>query len=614
IDLIQPKTKTGVVRNLMFTGIHIFNSQIFEYLPPEIEVCINRYAYPRMIENNEGVFGFVSDDFWSDLGTPLSYFETNFRLLQNPTLIPFFDPLESYFHRPKREVDRTIRLGKDVVLKEGATLIDPVVIGDGTVIGKGSVIGPNANNSIAVLGNYNGIPSKIITALDGIKAKLGNEVQVVYEQAINFTNDTLLQLSNAKEQFSYDGKPGFRAAYFKTKDLTGSPLVVQESELNNFWQEGELVHGSLPGNDFSATYITNYQPVKSGEITFELEADDGYRFFINDQLILDDWDKNRWGAGTHKMYVSKDSVYKLKVEYWQGGWKGNVRLSIGNFEKTNFESLANRVKEADAIVFVGGISPQLEGEEMPVNYPGFNGGDRTSILLPTVQTSLMKALKKTGKPLVFVMMTGSAIATPWESNQVDAIVNAWYGGQSAGTAIADVLFGDYNPAGRLPVTFYKSDEDLPPFEDYDMNNRTYRYFKGSVLYPFGYGLSYTSFHYVNLKLPSSIKSKSSIPVSVSVTNTGKRDGEEVVELYISYKGQSLKAPQIALKGFKRIPLKAGESKTIQFVLTKNDLMLPDARGKLFFPKGKLQITVGGGQPNVKLAGTSNVLQQTILLK
>jgi len=481
-------------------------------------------------------------------------------------------------------------------------------------IKKIAVIGPNANNSIAVLGNYNGIPSKIITALDGIKAKLGNEVQVVYEQAINFTNDTLLQLSNAKEQFSYDGKPGFRAAYFKTKDLTGSPLVVQESELNNFWQEGELVHGSLPGNDFSATYITNYQPVKSGEITFELEADDGYRFFINDQLILDDWDKNRWGAGTHKMYVSKDSVYKLKVEYWQGGWKGNVRLSIGNFEKTNFESLANRVKEADAIVFVGGISPQLEGEEMPVNYPGFNGGDRTSILLPTVQTSLMKALKKTGKPLVFVMMTGSAIATPWESNQVDAIVNAWYGGQSAGTAIADVLFGDYNPAGRLPVTFYKSDEDLPPFEDYDMNNRTYRYFKGSVLYPFGYGLSYTSFHYVNLKLPSSIKSKSSIPVSVSVTNTGKRDGEEVVELYISYKGQSLKAPQIALKGFKRIPLKAGESKTIQFVLTKNDLMLPDARGKLFFPKGKLQITVGGGQPNVKLAGTSNVLQQTILLK
>lgn len=144
IDLVQPKTKSGFIRNLMFTGIHIFNPQVFEYLPPEIETCVNRYAYPRMIENNEGVFGFITDDFWSDLGTPLSYFETNFRLLQNPALIPFFDPLESYFHRPKREVDRTIRLGKDVVLKEGATLIDPVVIGDGTTIGKGSVIGPNA--------------------------------------------------------------------------------------------------------------------------------------------------------------------------------------------------------------------------------------------------------------------------------------------------------------------------------------------------------------------------------------------------------------------------------------------------------------------------------------
>ena len=175
-------------------------------------------------------------------------------------------------------------------------------------------------------------------------------------------------------------------------------------------------------------------------------------------------------------------------------------MRAGNFEKTDFNALVNRIKDADAIIFVGGISPQLEGEEMKVDFPGFNGGDRTSILLPAVQTELMKALKATGKPVVFVMMTGSAIAIPWEAENIPAIINAWYGGQSAGTAIADVLFGDYNPAGRLPVTFYKSDNDLPAFQDYSMENRTYRYFKGEPLYGFGYGLSYTSFMYDQLKM------------------------------------------------------------------------------------------------------------------
>ncbi len=190
------------------------------------------------------------------------------------------------------------------------------------------------------------------------------------------------------------------------------------------------------------------------------------------------------------------------IEYFQAEGKANIRLRAGNFERTDFTALANRIKDADAIIYVGGISPQLEGEEMRVDYPGFNGGDRTSILLPSVQTDLLKTLKATGKPVVFVLMTGSAIALPWESENIPAIVNAWYGGQSAGTAIADVLFGDYNPAGRLPVTFYKSDSDLPDFNSYSMENRTYRYFKGDPLYGFGYGLSYTNFFYDQLKVPA----------------------------------------------------------------------------------------------------------------
>jgi beta-glucosidase len=248
---------------------------------------------------------------------------------------------------------------------------------------------------------------------------------------------------------------------------------------------------------------------------------------------------------------------------------------------------------------------------MPVSVPGFSGGDRTSILLPAVQTELMKALKSTGKPIVFVMMTGSAVAIPWENENIPAIINAWYGGQSAGTAVADVLFGDYNPAGRLPVTFYKSDNDLPGFSDYSMINRTYRYFTGEALYPFGYGLSYSTFKYDQLNIPVNINNGKNIPVSVRLTNTSKRDGEEVIQLYVSYPEQRTKAPIKALKGFQRIGLKAGESKTINFTLTPEQLSLVDETGKLYQPKGKVQISIGGGQPGVKNKTTSNIVNSNI---
>jgi beta-glucosidase len=480
-------------------------------------------------------------------------------------------------------------------------------------IKKLAVIGPNADNSIAVLGNYNGTPSQIVTALDGIKQKLGSNTEVVYEQAINFTNDTLLSFQDISSQYSFDGKQGFKAEYFSNKDLNGAPVVTTEKNIDHLWQEGQQVIGNINANNFSARYTTNFTAAKDGDITFEVEGDDGYRFLVNDQQVIDAWQRNRWGARTYKLNTKKDAVYKLVIEYWQGEGKGNVRLRAGNYVKTDFTAIANKVKDADAIVFVGGISPQLEGEEMQVNYPGFNGGDRTSIMLPSVQTGLLKSLQSTGKPVVFVMMTGSAIAMPWESDHVPAIVNAWYGGQSAGTAIADVLFGDYNPAGRLPVTFYKSDSDLPPFEDYSMDNRTYRYFKGEPLYPFGYGLSYSTFKYGNLKIPATVKSQTNIPVSVQVTNTSKRDGEEVAQLYISYKDQPIKVAAKSLKGFQRISLKTGESKTLHFTVTKEELSMAGEDGKLIYPKGKLVISVGGGQPDVHIKTTSNVLQQTVTI-
>ncbi len=475
------------------------------------------------------------------------------------------------------------------------------------------VLGPNADNKIAVLGNYNGIPSKVVSVLDGIRAKLGAGTEVVYEKAVNFTNDTILVLNNSiVSRYTYDGKPGVRAEYFTNETLEGTPAVVRmENDIDHFWQEGEIPVPGIPASHFSARYTTSIVAEKSETINFEIEGDDGYKVFVNDKMMAEAWTRNRWGAKQFILPVKKDSVYKIVVEYYQGEWSAAIKLKAGNYVKTDFAALANKYKDADVFVYAGGISPQLEGEEMPVSVPGFKGGDRTSILLPAVQTELLKALKTTGKPIVFVMLTGSAIAAPWEDGNIPAIVNTWYGGQSAGTALADVLFGDYNPAGRLPVTFYKSDDDLPGFSDYSMKGRTYRYFKGEALYPFGYGLSYTSFNYSNLKASSQLRKGVNTTVSVTVTNTGKRDGEEVVQLYLAHKHIKTMAPLKALKGFRRIALKAGESRIVSFTLTPEQLSLVGEDGKLYQPSDKVVVSLGGGQPGVKNKTTSNVTSKTI---
>ncbi|MBP6022547.1 glycoside hydrolase family 3 C-terminal domain-containing protein [Ferruginibacter sp.] len=474
------------------------------------------------------------------------------------------------------------------------------------------VVGPNADNRVAVLGNYNGIPSQIVTVLDGIKAKVGKNVEVVFERGTTFVNDTLLVYADISKQFSWESKQGFKAEYFNNRDLSGTPAsTITETAIDHFWQEGQTVVGNIIATNFSARYTTNYTAAADGSITFEVDGDDGYKLNINGKEVINTWLRNRMGARTYKLQTKKDTVYKVVLEYFQGAGKANITLRAGNFERTNYNALANRVKDADVIVYVGGISPQLEGEEMPVNAPGFNGGDRTTILLPAVQTEMMKTLYATGKPVVFVMLTGSAIAIPWEDENIPAIMNAWYGGQSAGTAVADVLFGDYNPAGRLPVTFYKSDNDLPGFSDYSMTGRTYRYFKGDALYPFGYGLSYTNFTYSAMAAPATVGKGKNITVSVTVKNTGKIAGDEVMQLYTAYNNLKELNPLKALKGFKRIALKAGESKKISFTLTPEQLSLIDEAGNAYQPKEKLTISVGGGQPGVKNKTTSGVVSKGV---
>lgn len=482
-------------------------------------------------------------------------------------------------------------------------------------IKKIAVLGPNADNEISVLGNYNGTPSDIVSVVEGIKEKLGKDVEVIYEKAVNFTNDTLLVHKDISTLYSYDGKPGVKAEYFTNEKLEGSPVLTQiEKEIDHYWQEGSIPFAVVPATHFSARYTTVITATKDEVMSFESEANDGYKILINDSVIVDVWDRNRWGSKQFNLSVKKGFAYKIEMSFRQSEGDATVKLKAGNYVKTDFTALANRLKDVDAIVFAGGISPQLEGEEMPVKVPGFKGGDRTSIQLPTVQTELLKALKSTGKPVVFVMLTGSAIAIPWEDENIPAIVNAWYGGQSAGTAIADVLFGDYNPAGRLPVTFYKGDNDLPDFSDYSMEGRTYRYFRGEALYPFGYGLSYTNFNYTALKFPKTTAKNKKITVSVTVKNTGSIAGEEVVQLYVSHQYIKGKTPVRALKGFKRIALKAGESKLVSFTLTPEELSLvSEDDGKLFQPSGKIMISVGGGQPGVKNKTSGNVLTGTLTI-
>jgi beta-glucosidase len=526
-----------------------------------------------------------------------------------PSMVKYAQTPASALEAPEHKALALKMAQQSIVLLKNENNVLPLK----KTIKKIAVLGPNADNRISVLGNYNGNPSKVVSLLEGLKEKLGSNVEIIYVPAINFINDTMLAYLDISSYYGWDGDQGFKAEYFNNRELSGEPVTRRVNQIDFSWQEGQVVTEDIRANNFSARYSTDYVPTADGETTFEVEADDGYRFLINGKQVINAWQRNRWGARTYKLPTKKDSVYKLVLEYWQGEGKANVALRAGNFKRTDFTAVANKVKDADVIIFAGGISPQLEGEEMPVNAPGFNGGDRTSILLPAIQTELMKKLRSTGKPVVFVMMTGSAIAIPWENENIPAIINAWYGGQSAGTAIADVLFGDYNPAGRLPVTFYKSDNDLPAFSDYSMNNRTYRYFKGEALYPFGYGLSYTSFKYDMINVPATVASGKNVTVSARVTNAGKLDGEEVVQLYISHQGVQGKVPLRALKGFQRISLKAGESKKVSFTLTPEQLSLVSEDGKMLEPKGKVVISIGGGQPDIKNKATSNVIKGNFII-
>ncbi|SDC99857.1 glycoside hydrolase family 3 C-terminal domain-containing protein [Niabella drilacis] len=471
-----------------------------------------------------------------------------------------------------------------------------------------AVIGPNADNRVALLGNYNGFPTRIVSVLEGIREKLGPDAEVIWQPGVGYTSDTIFTPDVENGFFRYEGQPGFEVQYFNNENLEGAAVHTgRVAAVNCFFSQGQAPAAGVSADHYSARYRSSFTAAADTTLLFQMEGDDGYRLFINDSLVANSW-KGRLGVRNLKWNVQKNKTYNLVLEYRQNEDGAFMRLQKGSDRKADMQAIARQAAAADVIIYAGGISPELEGEQMWVNAKGFNGGDRTSILLPEVQTELLKQLKATGKPVIFVMLTGSAIAVPWEQQELPAILNAWYGGQSAGTAVADVLFGDYNPSGRLPVTFYKDDASLPDFKEYAMAGRTYRYYTKEVLYPFGWGLSYTRFKYAGLNLPSKITKGRAVPVSVTVTNTGDRDGEEVVQLYLSYAGIRERAPLRALKGFQRVSLKKGAAAEVKFLLKPEDLELISDAGKSYIPSGKLTISVGGGQP---VAATPGFVQKTV---
>lgn len=460
-----------------------------------------------------------------------------------------------------------------------------------------AVVGPAADDSVSLLGNYSGTPGRVTTLLQGIRRKVGPGVEVVYEKGVNLTDDCLFYPVDLWQRMYYGGRQGVRAEYFDNIGLDGAPVLSRRETRVGF--RGGVTDEIAPGIKaawMSARWTGDFLPQESRTFTLRVSGDDGFRLFVNGQKVIDHFTYHEEMADAYTFDVEKGKKYTLCLEYFQGDQGAAISMEGGYVKNTDYEELASRLADADAIIFAGGISPRLEGEEMPVDLPGFYKGDRTTIDLPQVQTRLMQALHKTGKPVIFVMQTGSALAVKWEAEHLPAIVNAWYGGQAMGDAVADVLFGDYNPAGRLPVTFYRSDADLPPYEDYSMAGRTYRYFDKEVLFPFGFGLSYSAFRYSNLRLPSKIKAGRPLEVEVDVCNTGQRDGEEVVQLYVTHSTTAYRTPRCALKGFQRIALKKGESRTLRFVLPAESLQVISEEGTALQVPEKLLIFVGGGQP------------------
>ena len=452
-----------------------------------------------------------------------------------------------------------------------------------------AVIGPNADNTPMMWGNYNGQPNHTITILDGIK---GKQKKVFYAQGCDLTYDKVLE-SLLATQCSFDGKKGMKGTFWNNRRMEGKPVTTQ------YYTQPLAVttfgmHNFAPGvqlEDFSAKYETDFTPSEAGEYVVNVDGCGQFELYLDGERKFH---HRIWRTTPNHIVIQaeKGKTYHIEVRFSHvQTYNANLAINIAKEYPIDYQTVINQLKGIDKVVFVGGISAALEGEEMPVDIDGFKGGDRTHIELPAVQRNFLKALKEAGKHVIFVNCSGSCIALEPETKTCDAIVQVWYPGQEGGTAVADVLFGDFNPSGKLPVTFYKNSQQLPDYEDYSMKGRTYRYFN-DALFAFGYGLSYTNFEVKNAKLEKKGNAPTDWTLTVEVDNTGKRDGVETVQVYIRDL-QDPDGPLKSLRAFARVSVKAGQKATAVMELDSKSFEFWDpATNTMRVKPGKYEILVG----------------------
>ncbi|WP_308757376.1 xylan 1,4-beta-xylosidase [uncultured Bacteroides sp.] len=472
-----------------------------------------------------------------------------------------------------------------------------------------AVMGPNANDSVMQWGNYNGMPSHTVTILDGIRNALGADDKLIYEQGCSWVERTLIQ--SVFNQCKSAAGQGFTARYWNNVKREGDPVTTtQVTTPFHFCTSGATVFA--PGvnlTDFSATYNSVLTPQQSGEVVFEIYTYGSGRLRINGEEVKRFFNTHGGRSLNYTLQVKEGTPYEIELDFEYFRSDAQLNFDIGFKKKVDIDASVARVKDADVVIFASGVSPVLEGEEMGVNLPGFKGGDRTDIELPSVQRELINALHRAGKKIILVNCSGSPIALEPETKNCEAILQAWYPGQAGGTAVAEVLFGDYNPAGRLPVTFYRNMSQLPDFEDYNMTGRTYRYMTQQPLFPFGYGLSYTTFEYGKLVLANDrIKSGEPLKLTVNVTNSGQRGGEEVVQVYLK-KQEDAEGPVKTLRAFKRIYIPAGKSVDVEFSLNDKELEWWDTQSNTMrVCAGKYDVMVGRSSQEQDLQHGSFVIE------
>ena len=454
-----------------------------------------------------------------------------------------------------------------------------------------AVVGPNADNAPMMWGNYNGMPNYTYTILDGICNKLKvKKAKIKYFQGCDFTYDKVLDCLLGS-QCSFGGKKGMKGTFWNNREMKGQPVTTQQYTTPLAVTTAGM-HNFAPGvqlEDFSAKYETVFTPQEAGEYVVNVEGCGHFELYIDG---VQKFRHHIWRTTPNRVPIQaeKGRSYNIEVRFAHiQTYNANLKINVAKELPIDYQATISKLKGIDKVIFVGGISPALEGEEMPVDIDGFKGGDRTHIELPAVQRNFLKALKEAGKTVIFVNCSGSCIALQPETQTCDAIVQAWYPGQMGGTAVADVLYGDVNPSGKLPITFYKSSSQLPDYEDYSMRGRTYRYFT-DALFPFGYGLSYTSFEVKNEKCE--MKKDGSGVLTVDVANTGQRDGDEIVQVYIRNL-QDAEGPLKSLRAFQRVSVKAGKTASVRLQLEKNSFEFWDpATNSMRVKPGRYEILVG----------------------